>query len=376
MNKYAIIGGGLAGLNLAVSLLERDVPADRITVVDAETAERGSAAPGALLHPFPGRKAAPKNENFRVFRAARRFVEWVDETLDDPSIVEGVPVARPLRDDDLGESLHTSWETHRDSYPDWLRNDVGPGTRFPELDAGLERFDRVLVYEPGYVVHLDKLCRHLGEYLETEGIHRIDAEVTGLEAADGDWHVDGPDAPVSADRVVLAMGFGLHPWFPDLATSGRGGELWVATPPSGGSLGCIVNASGHVGPRGDGRWVAGSTWWSPDERTPAQSPDQAHRALLERCAPLVPALHDAEVHRIWGGVRCNFGDHQPLVGPIPGQSDLYVLGALGSKGLFRAPYFAGRLADHLLDDASLPRLARSTRISAPKWRPASDVFHS
>lgn len=383
MTDYAIVGAGLAGLNLAGALLERDVPAGRITLVDGASPHRGSSAPGALLHPFPGRHVAPKNENFRVFRRARRFVEWVRrwsagsaDGSGNGQLVRRLPMVRPLKDDRLGRSLRRSWEEQRGGYPDWLQVEVGPAADYLDLYPGMERWDEVLVYQPAYVVDMAALRRRLLARLRDEGVRLVESSVTTITPApdaktgrvtlglSGD---DSTPERLKAATTVLAMGFGLDAWFPELATSGRGGELMVTDPPDEARLDCILNASGHVGPRPDGRWVAGSTWWAPGEFR-GRDDERARQALLERCGDLLPELHRASTTRIWRGIRCSFGDHQPLVGPLPQLPNLHVLGAFGSKGLFRIPYFTERLADHLIDEAPLPDLVRADRISTRKWR--------
>lgn len=364
---YAIVGGGLAGLTLAHTLVaDRDVSPASIVLFDARSEHRGSDAPGAMLHPFPSRSLIPHPQAMEgCYTSIELLRHWAETFADDA--IHSMPMVRPIFDDHVGERLRETWHDSKGSYPSWLDIQHVDGDALDAWDARLADVDDAIVYEPAVSVDLATVRDRLFARLADAGVDvRRDVPVEGI-ASDGDgWHLRA-EATARAARVVLACSQQLGEWFPDLDVRGRGGELMIAEHRGEPPLQCAVNASGHVAPRADGSWVVGSTWWNPedfDNRTDREAAD----ALLERGARLIPALKSAEVESIWRGVRVKYRDHWPLVGPVPGRDGLHALTAFGSKGLFRIPFFAERLADLLVDRCdTIDDRAHSLRVDDDEW---------
>lgn len=375
MRDFAIIGAGLAGLLLVRRLLERGVDAEQIVLLDSADAERASDVPSALMHPFPGRSMQPKPGQLDSARASVDALRGLRNEVGADAVLE-LPMARPLLGD-LGDKLRDSWQEAHADYPDWLDSRLVSGEALSAVDPNLSRFDEALVYTPAFSVDTRAVRRHLRDAFIAAGARVLaSTPVDALEPDDGQWMLHTPGESLRARHVVLAVGAGIGDWFPGLPMQNRGGEVWVARPPDDARLTCVINASGHVAPGPDGTWVAGSTYFSPEDF--AERDDAtARQELLERCARLTPALADAETVSIWRGVRAMYrGDNRPLVGSIPGQPRLYVFGALGSKGLLRIPELANQLADHLLDDAPIDERAETGRVKDEKWEPAAARFRS
>jgi len=126
-------------------------------------------------------------------------------------------------------------------------------------------------------------------------------------------------------------------------------------------------------------WVAGSTF----ERTHAtQVLDTAaqaaagHAANAARLARLLPHSHAglrdffaAPLQPTWCGVRCAAPDRLPLVGPVAGAHGVYVLTALGARGLTLALLCAELLAARLHHEP-LPLDARlAAALDSGRFRP-------
>lgn len=374
MTDIAIIGSGLAGLSLAQSLLERGVDAASITIVDAADEERASDVPGTLMHPFPGRSMKPKPGHMAMAEASVEYLRRLADEMADGAIVE-LPMARPLsrkseETGEMGERLRSSWEEARADYPAWFHSRLVTGEELAKVDKNLAQFDEAIVYEPAFSVDTNALRRHLRAKFRDGGVRLIDeTPVERLERTESRWRLVTKGEPIEADKVVLALGYGIAEWFPGLPIHGRGGEVMISRPAEGAELHCIINASGHVAPKGDGTWSAGSTYWSPEEfaeRTDALAKEQ----LLERCTRLVPALADAEPVAIGRGVRAMYrGDNRPLVGRVPELVDVFVFGAFGSKGLLRIPALAAQLADLLNDVGEIDERMSTGRVKTEKWQP-------
>ena len=61
----------------------------------------------------------------------------------------------------------------------------------------------------------------------------------------------------------------------------------------------------------------------------------------------VPALAEARITRIWLGLEAETADAMPLLGPVPGVRDAWVIGSAHS-GYTSGPYLGRLLAEHLL----------------------------
>jgi glycine/D-amino acid oxidase-like deaminating enzyme len=61
----------------------------------------------------------------------------------------------------------------------------------------------------------------------------------------------------------------------------------------------------------------------------------------------VPALGDARIVRIWLGLESETADAMPIIGPLPGLDEAYVIGCAHS-GYTSAPYMGQLLADQML----------------------------
>lgn len=364
--QTAVVGGGLAGLLCARRLAERAAKPSDVTLVDASDPRRGSNSPAAIFHPFPGRSMRPSDHRLAAARATLVHLErWRSELGSDD--VEPTTMVRPLFDDYLGEKIGDSWSEHVGDYPAWFEGERLPVEAIRSLVPSPDGIDEALVYRPAYVVDLAAVCRHLTERLEELGVVRRDARVASLERRDSGWRLAGTD--VRADRVVLALGAETAEWFPGVPIDLRGGEILIGASENAHLLDGVLNAGGHVAPVGDGAIAAGSSWFD-GERIDERTDEMAIEDVVGRCARLFPSIEELEGTRVWRGVRAAFGDHQPLVGPIPDLPDVHVLSAFGSKGLLHIPRHATCLADWLTDARRhLPELADARRMNPDTWKP-------
>lgn len=368
MRKFTLVGGGLAGLSLAESLVEHGVPGDAVQIIDADHPTRGSSAPTAIFHPFPGRSMEPKPRRLRLARATVERVERWREYFDAPPIIESTMV-RPLRDGHLTERLLETWEGS-DAYPDWFEGRRLEGDALHEYGEHLEDFDSAFVYRPAYAIDLDALTARVAERLADKGVaFERPAVVRTAHRDDGAWRLELDDGTLRADRLVLALGPGLEDWFDGLTMRSRGGELLHAPGLDGSDLDHILNAGGHVARHPNGGVVAGSSWWDP-EQFDDRTDEQAARDILDRCESLYPPLGETDKQVVWRGVRAIFGDHQPLVGDVAGLEDTFVFGAFGSKGLLRVPLHAEQFSRYLVGESShVPELSAASRLRDERWEP-------
>lgn len=61
----------------------------------------------------------------------------------------------------------------------------------------------------------------------------------------------------------------------------------------------------------------------------------------------IPALREARIARIWLGLEAETADAMPMIGPVPGKGDAYVIGSVHS-GYTSGPFMGRLLADFIL----------------------------
>jgi glycine/D-amino acid oxidase-like deaminating enzyme len=180
--------------------------------------------------------------------------------------------------------------------------------------------------------------------------------VVGLESSDRGFTIRGAGSDAwIASRVVLAGGVWLGQMLAWLGVS-------IAVK-------CLINqlivterlrpvmrtvlsvASGLLSLKqfGNGTVLIGGGWQGlgdPDRGGVETLPDNLIGNLrLARWT--VPALAEARITRIWLGLEAETADAMPLLGPVPGVRDAWVIGSAHS-GYTSGPYLGQLLAEHLL----------------------------
>lgn len=367
--RIIIVGGGLAGSSLAMALVERGIDPQKLSVVDAADSDRGSFSPATMLHPFPGRSMRLRRGQGEAFVRSWELIKQWNE-LPGGDWLRTAPMLRPLADDERGERLESSWRTARGEYPDPIEVD-----RLDPDDIRV-RFRCVttevpgLVYSPAAAVDLPGLVDGLRRALGARGVHWAERKAKRLRRTQNGWRVELSDGGQwLADSTVLATGAALDVVFPELDLRRKAGEVALLEP-TREKLPVVVNARKQVFERPDGLWGLGSTYFptSEWERRVDTAVAQTLKAGVE---DVVDGIREAEVLRVWRGVRGVFGsDHMPLVGPVPETEGLYVFGAFGSKGLLWAPSAARDLARSMTGRRSaISEHMDTRRIKVERWRP-------
>ncbi len=384
-SSYCILGAGLAGVLIARELLEQGIPATSITICAPHSGSKASDVPGALMHPLPGTTLDPKPDTMLAYEhAVRRLLAWHERY---PEHVLETSMIRPDRGGRKGKRFVKTYLKGAASYHADMHHELLSGQEaIEEVVTGLrDDTQRAVRYGPTYCTAPGALLPLLLADLLKEGINHLPYHIDFIkQSARSKWslHSDDIAEPVAqATHVFLAMGSSLRLWFPELDVHLNGGELAVLEAASGVELACMISGGGHISPMPacePGRWVMGSTYLRPEEGLGEEdegafwrSDEEAITQLREMIGSFYPAVHTAPMTRIWRGRRVVYTpDKHPLVGPHPEHEGVYILGALGSKGLLWAPLMAHQLV-RLMCDGGVSRLSQPCDAArAPKmaWR--------
>lgn len=341
-----IVGAGLAGACAALSLGRHA----RVIVLEARHPAAGaSGAAAGLVNPLMGRKA-------RLVWHAQEALSALHETLKEAgasTLFQGAGLLRPAADAGQAQVFRGVART-RPEHAAWL-----------SAGAARERFPGTVMHEGALLVRQGgAIC--VPDFVDAllAAAQRQGAEThTGLcvsgwgEEAQGAYVTIGNGADrIYARRILLAMGYGYHR-HPELASLNlhaiKGQTVRVARPDAvlPGDL-LPLSGQGYVVPERDAL-VVGSSY--EREFASLEPSEEQSRQILDKAARMLPALKDAAVLDATAGARVTVpGTRLPMLGPLPGRSQIWIFTGLSSKGLLMAPLLARDLPAFFEKPESIP----------------------
>lgn len=337
--KIAIVGGGMAGLFLCHFFLQQGE--NDITIYHDEQKDMASKGQSFLFHPFPGR-------SMEVLPCLKEAVTTTVETLSFwqklfPETIRNKSMFRPFKGSN-GARLQKS-------YQKWWKNAARDWVQFQEYSAQekeatiLSQYDAVS-YQPAFVVDFGELRNKLFSYFSERGI-RIQKQTIEIIEKKEDWWCC---AEQNFDVVVLAMGTRTLQWFPNLDLTTQGGSLLQLEMHK--QIGHMFSLDGlHIGEHSSGDWVVGSTRWHSWPKK-----EEEILRLKEKLAALFPNIEQGQTRKLWSGNRCIYpSDRNLLCGELPHQKKIFLLTALGSKGMLWGPLGAKSLVANICHSETIPK---------------------
>lgn len=206
----------------------------------------------------------------------------------------------------------------------------------------------------------------------------FNAAVTRIAEEDGGWHLESRDGRQwHAPNLVAAAGHQLPALLPFAELPlypVRGQVSHVPTTTGLSQLKTVLCYDGYLTPAHNGAHCIGASYGRNQTDLAYRADEQEqNRARLQACLPdqTWPAEVDVSGNQARVGVRCASRDHLPVAGPVarlaaladhdvnapadqqsalPLHAGLYVLGALGSRGLCSAPLCGELLASEICGD--------------------------
>jgi len=370
-DDIAVIGGGVASALLALTLLRRG---KKVTLysADGEPARGASGNRQGALYPLLNHHDPALA---RFFPAAFTFARRVYDSLPVAFDHEWCGVTQLGWDEKSADKI-TKMLTMQ------LPETIARGVDRQEAEAlcGVETGFGGITYPAGGWLSPAQLTPALFALAQQQGlITRWHHRLTALSATPTGWQLDFADRPAQTHRnVVLATGHALTALpqsekLPAYAVSGQVSH--IPTTPALGQLKQVLCYDGYLTPVNphNQQHCIGASYHRADSATAYREEDQQeNRERLLRCLPEAewPREVDVSAGSARNGVRCATRDHLPMIGPLPDYQQtlaqyadlaqnkataqpaplwrgLFVLGALGSRGLCSAPLAAEALAAEL-----------------------------
>jgi D-amino-acid dehydrogenase len=349
-----VVGGGIVGLSLAYEL----VTAGATTVlVDRHDPGRATDAGAGILSPETNRDPDPEFFRFGL-AAAAHYATLVERLAEDGAAETGYAVTgtllvaeRPGDDAPMADAVALiegrSPAATREIEPEDARR------HFPPMGP----VRRALFNPAGRRVDGRTLSGALRRAAVNRGLRMVAADVIGLDADAGRGTVAGvvtADGEVAADTVILAGGAWtaeaaawlgaavpvapLKGQIVHLTLTGVDSRAWSIVQPVLGF---------YLVPWPDGRVACGGTMEAQAGFDHRPTADGLHQLLREGLRT-APGLAQATVTDVRVGSRPVTPDDRPILGPVPGWSNLLVATGHGAEGLLLGPYSALLVASDAL----------------------------
>lgn len=380
-NDIAIIGGGLASLTTAYSLIQRGA---NVTVYckDEHVAQNASGNRQGAVYPLLNGKANALEQFFvSAFPYAHRFYHHLSRQgieFDGQwcGVSELAYHERSRRK--IDSMLQTQW-------PEQFAAEKSR-EQLTQL-AGLDVNHSGIHYANGGWLCPAQLCENLMHYLSEKGVKFcFQRDVKTLQHSEEGWrlYTENRDHPFVHQTVVIANGHLLSQFSQTEklpVTPVKGQVSHIPTTPTLGQLNNVLCYEGYLTPVNSANQqhcIGASYQRNQLDFDYSDADQQENRQKLLDSLPDVAWTEQIDVSdkQARQGIRCVIRDHMPLVGnvpdftqlmtlyenlseqiaqsadiqPAPTHPNLFMLGALGSRGLSTAPLCGELLAAQIFNE--------------------------
>lgn len=354
-----ILGAGIAGLSCADALQQKG---RECVVIDPNKPGEGtSGSPGMLVNSATGRRAKKSWNANQCFGLISDLLERVQAETDQP-FYEKNGVVRPALTEKLSKNFERSPEKY-DWPNDWI--EWFPKDKFSERFPIFEQHFGGLFVKNAMTVNGSFFMKALGEYLEKRDvITKFDADYQ-LRQDQEKWIAEIENGSMYQSKVLIdATGYNqvhsadwdflnLHPVKGQTATFFFDEPLPLQSSISSlGYMAFLTNEANKI--------TIGSTYEHDFDHL--KTDEDGLEYLKKKFDKTLPGLRE-ESHSVeqWSGVRVTVQDRKPVIGTHPEKEGLYIIGALGSKGLLMGRYLAEMLVKNVLEDVKIDDIVSSER---------------
>lgn len=347
VGPVTIIGGGIAALCAALTLVERGV-AVTLLCADAAVAQGASHnRQGALYPNLPVTLTANGAWHCHAFYFARQFYQRCRERgLDFPLAYTGL--LHLASTPQLAERQRKTAE--QKCWPDTL-------VRFVDATTASELAGIPLTQSASYIpqagwlgpqAFCQELYRHLTQHpLFTAKFH---CRVSAITPSASGWQLTTPHDTLQSLAVLVATGAELNTLLPlqHLPINRVRGQVSHIKAPQLAALNTLICHKGYLTPAWQGLHCIGATFDRDATQAVVKAVDDEINVaeLRTQCADASWA-EDIQVVSAKAAFRATVPDHLPVAGSVQHAAGLWVLGGLGARGLLFAPLLAEVVACQL-----------------------------
>jgi glycine/D-amino acid oxidase-like deaminating enzyme len=336
-----VIGGGLAGSHLAISLQEKNQSVILVHT-NYKKGECASLAPATLFNPaaaLQAKKSLFAEESYAEFKQLQKSLGDSDH-----KIINENGVLRPCTDNRLYENFKKSalspeWQGE---WITWLERD-----ELKMKHPTMQNMLGALMVNAGFTVNTPALIEHLHKKFVSNSGKIIEGLVQSVKLNEPIWEVMLDDGSVLKTRkIIFANGFGIKnfkEWSFLKLHPVKGETLTLKNTPI--SFPNAISARGYLAFL-DKDLVIGSTYKHHFNQI---EPDQsAQDYLLKKLTTIFPNVNTGILAKeLWSGVRLSTSDRLPIIGEHPDLKNMFIITGFGSKGLMYSQISAIELANFI-----------------------------
>lgn len=354
-----ILGAGIAGLSCADAFQQKG---RTCVVIDPNQPGEGtSGSPGMLVNPATGRRARKAWKAKECFGLISDLLERVQDE-NDQLFYEKNGVVRPALTEKLSDNFERSPEKYKwpDDWIEWF-----PKDKFSERFPVFEQHLGGLFVKKAMTVNGAIFMKAFAEYLKRQDtITKFDADYQ-LRQDQSRWIAEMNDGSTYHSQVVIdASGYNqvhtanwdflnLHPVKGQTATFFFDEPLPLNSSISSLGYMAFLTDQSH-------QLTVGSTYEHDFDHL--ETDQEGLEYLKKKIEKTFPGwMEKSNSIDQWSGVRVTVQDRKPVIGPHPKKGGLYIIGALGSKGLLMGRFMAELLVENILEGKEVDDLVSTQR---------------
>jgi len=328
--KILIIGHGIAGCVLALTLFRRGIP---FTISGIQIPGESSMASSGLINPITGRRYVKAWMIDDLIEKSIDFYTWTENLLSGTYFFP-VDIVRFLSNDEARDA----WKKRIDD-PEYVT--YISKKRFSELDQLKTPYG---IVTGGYRLDTPSWLTAARNFLLDKKLLRLQFEPIIEDV-------------VETGQIIFATGAATNVYSNGIIPN-KGEVLIVKLP--GWKLPGIVKEKVYFIPLKEKEMFWVGSYYQPWPGDPNPS-EEGRTNLIEAISEFYTG--EIEVIEHLSGVRPTVDDRRPLIGSIPGYPNKFLFNGMGTKGTSLAPYWSEQLLSHIFDTKPLPSIVNPARYS-------------
>jgi glycine oxidase len=354
-----VLGAGLAGMSAADAVLQNGF---HCAIVDpAGPGSGASGAPMMLGNPAAGRRA---KKTWRADVCMHHLISLLHRIQTITGIIchEQNGVLRPALTAAIAKDFERSIEKYdwAEGWTEWI-----PRQEFERRYPFFAEHFGGLQVKKALTVRGGELTNAFWNYLQKQGCFVKTGQSPQLRRQDGRWSVFFDDgSEITARQVIDATGnhqtvSGLWECIPLHPVKGQTATFHFDAPLT---LHHSVSSLGYMAFMNDTprKITVGSTYEHSFDHVQPDSEGLTY--LTKKLERTLPGLAEQSVSaEQWASVRVTLPDRKPVIGRHPEKTGLWIIGALGSKGLLMSRYLSELLVREMFTGEKIPGIISSER---------------
>lgn len=350
MIDYLIIGGGMAGSNLAYNLLKND---RSVHVIDENSPRAASNIAAGIYNPLLPRHHKLAYQAEYIYPIIESYYLELEQYL--------------------GETIHFKQPIHYFLETQAELNDWSAYAYNSHLSHWIEVHDSrsdfnfkakngfIKIKHSGWADAKKMTTGIKSKLAEIGALSKENFDYTQLSISDTEVNYKG----LKAKHIVFCEGCDilLNTFNTNLSLKPAKGEILIIKTDL--QIDYIAQQGVFMVPLGDGLYKVGSTFtWDVLDETPTEA---GKKEILFKLEKFFRGSYEVVDH--YAGVRPSSGDRRPILGALKPYKNAFVFNGLGSKGVALAPYYSILMTHHLINGTPLDK-----EISTERYKDKSLVL--